>query len=494
MGEDIDRTEFSAEHRALFQRRLRENLAALKGLLARPGFGTGPPSIGAEVELYLIGRDSCPLPCNQELLAGAADPRIALELNRFNLEYNLTPVPAAGRPFSSLETELCAALASLNRHAASLGGRVIPIGILPTLRRRDFGPGAMTPLPRYEALTRSLQRLRGEHFAIRIGGPEPVSLEADDVTLEGANTSFQVHLRVEPSAFARTFNALQLVTPLMLAISCNAPLLFGRRLWHETRVPLFKLAVDSRDRDSRALHLPPRVHLGTGWVREGVYELYAAAVHLHEPLLPIPTRENAIARLRTGRVPSLRELRLHQGTIWPWNRPVYDPSDGGHLRIEMRALPAGPSAVDMCASAAFGLGLAVALRERIDDLLPACPFAIAEENFYRAAQHGHEALLFWPGAEGVLERRPAPELALELLPVALRGLVRLGVARAEAARYLEVVRERVERRTSGAAWQLRQLDRLQPRLGRAGALRRLVDGYAEHALANRPVSEWPDIP
>jgi gamma-glutamyl:cysteine ligase YbdK (ATP-grasp superfamily) len=493
MGGPVERTRFDDADRERFRRRLHQDLDALRRVLARPDFGVGAATIGAEVELYLIDARSRPCPRNLEVLAAADDPRLTQELCRFNLEYNLTPVPAAGRPFTQLEQEMCSALAHANRAAAEFGARVIPVGILPTLRRTDLGPAAMTPVPRYEALTRALLRVRGERFSIRINGAEPVALDSHDVTIEGANTSLQVHLRVAPADYARTFNALQLVTPLVLAVSCNSPLLFGRRVWQETRVPLFKLAVDGRNRDSRTLHLPPRVDFGTGWVRAGVHELFAAAVHLHEPLLPVCTRENPLRRLRSGKLPELRELRLHQGTLWPWNRPVYDPSAGGHLRIELRALPAGPSAADMVANAAFAVGLAAALSERIDELLPSMPFPIATQNFYRAAQHGLGARLWWPAADGRLEHRDACELAESLLPTATRGLARLGVTRAETRHHLGTMRARLAARASGAAWQLRQLERLQPRLGRARALAQLVDRYAGLALQNQPVHLWPDL-
>ena len=493
MGSTINQTEFSEAERARFSRRLQENLAALRGLLAQPGFGQGDTTLGAEVELYLIGQDGRPRGGNLDLLAAVEDPQFTPELDRFNLEYNLSPVPAAGRPFSRMEAELMSALSRINAPAAEHRTRVIPIGILPTLHIGNFGPQAMTPLPRYTALNNALRRIRGDHYKILISGEEPLSLEWGDVTLEGACTSFQVHLRIAPADFARTYNAVQMTTPIVLAASCNSPLLLGHRLWQETRVPLFKLAVDGRNRDSRALHLPPRVDLGSGWLREGVFELFAAAVHLHEPLLPVCSRENAKAQLRRGGIPQLRELRLHQGTLWPWNRPVYDPADGGHLRIEMRALPAGPSAIDMAANAAFAIGLACGLRERIDELLPALPFPLSAQNFYRSAQHGHAARLFWPGRDGALTHRPATELALELLPLAARGLRLIGVTRAECTRYLDIVRTRIERRRSGAAWQLRQLDRLEVRHGRIGALRRMVNRYADHALTNLPVANWPDM-
>jgi gamma-glutamyl:cysteine ligase YbdK (ATP-grasp superfamily) len=492
MGAAIGTTDFDEADRARFRRRLHENLAALGVLLARPGFGQGPVTLGAEVELYLTGRDARARGCNIALLEALADPQFCPELDRFNIEYNLRPVAAAGTPFARMERELVDALTRANAAAAAFGARVVPVGILPTLRERDVGPQSMTPLPRYAALDRALRRNRGERFAIRIGGAEPLVLERSDVTLEGACTSFQVHLRVPPADFARRFNAVQLTTPLVLAAGCNSPLLLGRRLWQETRVPLFKLAVDGRDRDSRELHLPPRVDLGTGWVREGALELFAAAVHLHEPLLPLATRENALSRVRRGATPKLAELRLHLGTLWPWNRPVYDPAGGGHLRIELRALPAGPSPVDMLANAAFAIGLACGLDERVDALLPALPFALVVQNFYRAAQHGLAARLFWPGSDGTLQRRDAAELALEQLPFAARGLHRLGVSRPEVARCTGILRRRIEQRTGGAAWQLRQLARLEPRLGRARALQALVRLYTDCALANQPVHEWPD--
>lgn len=493
MGAPIDRTRFSDADRGRFQHRLLQDLEALRQVLATPGFGVGETTIGAEVELYVIDARGRVCPRNLEVLAAAHDPQFTQELCRFNLEYNLTPVPAAGRPFTQLERQLCSALEHVNRAAAGIGARVIPIGILPTLRRTDFGPAAMTPNARYQAISRELLRVRGERFSIHINGAEPVALDSHDVTIEGANTSLQVHLRVTPADFACTFNALQLVTPLVLAVSCNSPLLFGRRVWHETRVPLFKLSVDGRNRDSRALHLPPRVDFGTGWVRAGVHELFAAAVHLHEPVLPICTRENPLRRLRSGKLPELRELRLHQGTLWPWNRPVYDTTAGGHLRIEMRALPAGPSAADMVANAAFAIGLASALRNRIDDLLPSIPFPIASRNFYRAAQHGHEAQLWWPTADGRLEQCDARELAESLLPTAAAGLAALGITRAEIRLHLGTMRARLAARITGASWQLRQLDRLQRRRGRTRALTLLVEHYAGMALQNKPVHLWPDI-
>ena len=58
-------------------------------------------------------------------------------------------------------------------------------------------------------------------------------------------------------------------------------------------------------------------------------------------------------------VESLAHLRLHNGTIWRWNRPLIGFSDDGrpHIRIEHRVVPSGPSTLDVVANAAFYFGL-----------------------------------------------------------------------------------------------------------------------------------------
>jgi hypothetical protein len=287
---------------------------------------------------------------------------VALEIDRFNLELNLTPAPLAGRPFAAMASELDQALGIVHRAAAWHGGRVAMVGILPTLRPEDLQLAALSDAPRYRALNNGLRRLRQEPFRVRISGADPLEVAADDVGLEGANTSFQVHLRVDPDRFADHFNAAQLATGPVLAVAGNSPTFLGHRLWQETRVALFKQAVDDRDAAGRSSRRVARVAFGTGWTRSGPLELLEESVRLHEPVLPVVGPEQPLDRLDRGDgVPALEELRLHQGTVWRWNRAIYDPADGGHLRIEMRALPAGPTVTDMLANAAFLLGLTLAL-------------------------------------------------------------------------------------------------------------------------------------
>ena len=492
MGIEIEKTDFSEADYSAFAIRLEQNLAVLQQLLDDPDFGEGPASLGAELEMYVVDAAGNPLYANEEILAAAEDPHLTLELNRYNLEYNLSPYAIADSAFASTEREILAKLEHLRSAAAPLGGRIVPIGILPTLRQTDFGAHCITGLRRYQALVDQLIKRRGDEFHIDINGEDPLKLELADITLEGANTSFQVHYRVRPADFADTFNAIQLVTPLAIAIGANSPTLFGHRLWQETRIPLFKQSIDTRHVDRYSWREPARVNFGQGWARRGALELFREVVRIYPPLLPVCTEQPSLDQLGKGAAPALSELRLHQSTVWLWNRPIYDDAGGGHLRIEMRALPAGPTAVDMVANAAFLIGLAEGIRPHLEELLPALPFMKAEYNFYRAAQHGLDAKLLWPDLRQTGYReQDIGDIIERMLPVAREGLDSIGVGAAESERYLGVIEQRLRQRQTGASWQLRKLAQLQRKMPLYEAQHELLEVFMEHSAANLPVAQWP---
>src|SRR5215207_1359670 len=494
MGTGIDQETFSEEEYTRFIERLDHCLAVLGQLFRQPEFGVGPVTLGVELELFLVDAAARPLPQNQAVRAVAGDPRVTVELDRFNLELNATPTLLAGRPFTALGEELRGLLDRVAAAAAEHGGRVALVGILPTLRRADLQPGVMTELPRYRALDRGLRQLRQAPFHIRITGPDPLELHSDDVALEGANTSFQLHLRVDPAAFARTYNAVQLATAPVLAVAGNSPTFLGHRLWEETRIALCKQSIDDRDGRGPRRRLA-RMAFGSGWLREGPLELFAEGVRLHQPLLPVLGDQDPLAAGELGQAPPLAELRLHQGTVWRWNRPVYDPASGGHLRIELRALPAGPTVTDMLANAAFLIGLSRWLASEDERWTYRLSFERAEHGFYRAAQHGLAAELTWPfGQEGRLRTLPAAKLVAELLPAARDGLVAAGVAAEEADYLLGVIAARVTSGQTGAVWQRRMLAALEPRLGRQRALAAMLERYLECAATDQPVHTWPTNP
>jgi gamma-glutamyl:cysteine ligase YbdK (ATP-grasp superfamily) len=493
MGLSIDRERFDPVDYRRFERRLDECLLALGRLLGRPSFGIGPTTVGAELELFLVDEQARALPRNQAVRSDAADPRVVLEIDRFNLELNLTPAPLQGRPFAAFASELDQALGIVRRAAAWHGGRVAMVGILPTLRVGDLRLAALSDAARYRALNNGIRRLRQEPFRVRIDGADPLEVAADDVGLEGANTSFQVHLRVDPDRFASHFNAAQLATGPALSVAGNSPTFLGHRLWEETRVALFKQAVDDRDAAGRSSRRVSRVAFGTGWTRTGALELLEESVRLHEPVLPVLGDERPLELLEAGdEVPALEELRLHQGTVWRWNRAIYDPAGGGHLRIEMRALPAGPTVVDMLANAAFLVGLTLALAPDADGWVPRMAFQQVHHNFYRAAQLGLAAELAWPlGPGGRVRTAPAAKLVARLLPVARQGLQDAGVAAEEVDPLLAVVEARAASGQTGAAWQRLALAALEPRLGRERGLAAMLERYLRLQRTGEPVHTWP---
>jgi len=492
MGLSIDRCQFDDSEYVAYGQRLESNLRALRRLLARDDFGQGPASLGAELEISLVDASCRALHKNQELMDANPDPRLQLELDRFNIEYNLDPMPTAGDPFGALERDITSALHDISSTASQFGGRVAPVGILPTLRPSDLEASAMSDVPRYHALAAGLLRLRQAPFHIDIRGPsDRVELDANDVTLEGAGTSFQLHLRVAPQCFADAFNSAQLVTPLAVALASNSPIFLEQILWDETRIALFKQSVDSRDPAEWSWRRPSRVGFGNGWVREGAYELFAENVSLFPTLIPVVSDVDSEAQVAAGEVPGLDELRLHHGTVWQWNRAVYDPANDGHLRIELRALPSGPTPVDMAANAAWFVGLTSGLQTCIGDVLPGMPFRYAETNFYRAARHGLDARLLWPSRNGVdLRELPVAELARELMPLAELGLAQLGVDADSSRRHLDVIRSRIDAGQTGAVWQRRVATRLMG--DRHEAMQHMLEAYLQRVAAERPVHEWSE--
>jgi len=488
VGAGVEREHFEQFDYDRFGERLERSLAALRRLLARPGFGVGPVTVGAELELFLVDAAGRPLPLNDTVSADTRDARVTVEVDRFDLEVNLTPAGLAGGPFSAFRRELDEAISLVARAAAAHGGRVATIGILPTLHPDDLGRAALSDRGRYRAIDRGLRRLRHGPFRVCIDGQDPLDSVCDGISLEGANSSWQVHLRVDPAAFGRTFNAVQMATPPVLAAAGNSPTFLGHRLWDETRIVLFKQSVDVRDaRDRRVA----RVAFGSGWARDGALEQFEQSVRLHQPVLPLVADEDPLDQVLDGRVPRLTELRLHQGTVWRWNRAIYDPAGGGHLRIEMRSLPSGPTVTDMLANAAFALGLSLALAPEARAWTRALPFERVHHDFYRAAKHGLDAEIAWPLEPGRPRTLRASELVPRLLPLAREGLVRAGVAAGEAAELLEVVGARVAAGQTGAVWQRRVLARLVPGLGRERALAAMLDRYVELSAGGAPVHTWP---
>ncbi|MCC2616578.1 hypothetical protein LJ739_10025 [Aestuariibacter halophilus] len=482
MGQNFDRDTFSEAERQQFNGRLQAQLAALEDAMQHPQCSADTVSLGAELEMYLVDDNLLPMPVNQEILNHMAHPQLQEELNRFNLEYNLSPVSATGTPFQAMQDELSPIMTRISDYAASINTQIVPIGILPTLKPIHLERRFMSDKPRYRALTRELRVLRGGPFAIHIRGEDYINMHSDEVTLEGANTSFQVHLRVPRQHFVAQYNAAQLVTPLALAVAGNSPLFLGKRLWQETRIALFKQSIDHRARGLSEWRHPARVCFGHGWMRHSPVEQFAESVNLYPPILPY---------LSSSDRDDFAELNLHHGTIWRWNRAIFDAQHGPHLRIEYRALPAGPTNIDMMANAAFIIGLTIALSQRIDAAIQALPFNYAEYNFYRAAQHGLDAELIWPQVgQHHPQTRKARDIVQTLLGDAADGLSSIGVVRSEVDRLMQVIEQRVANGQTGAQWQLRTLAGYNQTFDDEQSLKLMLTDYVRHCRSGEPVSTW----
>jgi hypothetical protein len=444
---------------------------------------------GLELELNLIDKDGDPAMRNVEVLAHLADPSsFKAELGQFNLEINVAPRLIAGTGFDEYEQELAGSLARVAEQAGA-DTRLVLIGILPTLTQRHAVLENLSPEPRYQVLNEQMVTARGEEFALDIRGTERLQSVTDSIAPEAACTSAQFHLQVAPEEFASYWNASQAIAGVQLALGANAPFLFGRRLWAETRIALFEQATDVRPDELKAQGVRPRVWFGERWITS-IFDLFEENVRYFPALLPIVDDEDPVEVLHSGGVPRLSELRLHNGTIFRWNRPVYDIMGGRpHLRVENRVLPAGPSVVDLLANAALYFGLVRELAEADRPIWSQLTFSQAEENFHVAARDGLGANLYWP-RRGAL---PATELVLEwLLPMAYAGLDRFGVDPGIRDRLLGVIEGRCRTGVNGAVWQTSTVERLERTgLDRLAALREMLRRYAELFDGDTPVHTWP---
>jgi gamma-glutamyl:cysteine ligase YbdK (ATP-grasp superfamily) len=491
VGRDIDTVQFTREDRRIYREKVKTCLQVLHELVDSGRFATGRRSLGVELEVYLTDDAGMVLPINAEVLDALASPDFQTELAQFNLEFATPPRRIIGDVFTLVEDEMRQSLIRASAKARELGGRVIMTGILPTLTDFDVTEHNLSANPRYKALNDAIIGARGEDLVIHIEGDETLSTVTNSILFEAACTSMQLHLQVDPGDFARYWNAAQILSAPLVAMAANSPFFLGKQLHHETRIALFQQATDTRTEELAEQGVRPRVWFGEAWLTEGVFELFEENVRYFPSLLPITERTDPAAILAAGDIPKLEELTLHNGTVYRWNRPVYDIAGGRpHLRIENRVLPAGPTVVDCTANTAFYYGLLAGLADVADPLWPAMPFATAEDNFYAAARYGIGATLDWPGIGQV----GAAELVLRhLLPLAREGLEEWGIAAADIDRYLGIIEQRAVTGRNGATWQIqthRHLIEVEG-LSRADAATELTRRYADLHEIGDPVHRWP---
>jgi hypothetical protein len=490
VGQDVTAAVFSREDRQRYRQKVRTCLDVFARMLREARFDSDRRSIGLEIELNLTDEQGDPAMANARALEAIADADFQTELGQFNVEINVPPRLLEGGIASELEEAVRGSLNRAEERARTVGAHMMLIGILPTVMDRHLNADSFSDNPRYELLNQQIFAARGEDLEISISGAERLQTFADTIAPEAACTSVQLHQLVDPEAFASYWNAAQAIAGPQVAVAANSPFFFGKELWRETRIALFEQATDTRPEELKAQGVRPRVWFGERWINS-IFDLFEENVRYFPALLPVCEDEDPVDTLERGDTPSLPELRLHNGTVYRWNRPIYDVvRERPHLRVENRILPSGPSVVDIAANAAFYYGLIRTLVEEERPLWSRMSFQAAEDNFHAGARDGIEARLYWPGVGEV----PAPELVLRrLLPAAHEGLERAGIDAADRDRLLGIVERRCVTMQNGAAWQTAAFHRLyeENKLDRLDALQRMTVTYREHMHANEPVHEWP---
>jgi gamma-glutamyl:cysteine ligase YbdK (ATP-grasp superfamily) len=468
MGQEIKTCQFRHQDFHAFERVLAAEMALLHEMFHDGRFDGHATVAGIELEAWLVGQDRQPEPRNEEFIKRLNSPSVVPELSQFNVEFNVDPQPLTGDGLARLDRDLADSWKRASTVAEELGMALMCIGILPTIDSGSLTVDTMSEMVRYRALNEQILRMRrGRPLRLEIHGEDRLSTDHYDVMLEAATTSLQIHLQIPIERSVRFYNASLIVSPVMVAISANSPFLFGRRLWAETRIPLFEQSVDDGA-------LFPRVSFGRGYAYESLEEVFLENRSCHPVLLPMVLDEPP------ERFP---HVRLHNGTIWRWNRPLigFDEQGTPHLRIEHRTMPSGPTLADMSANIAFYFGLVHSLASAETPPETIIPFEHVLSSFKAAAKHGLKATIAWIDRS----HREIPELILnDLIELARAGLEDLGIDAKDIDQALEIISRRAETGRNGAAWQRAFVERHGP------DMKALTSAYLERQIAGDPVHTW----
>lgn len=475
MGEEIQYSRFNKTDYQRFAGHLKDETAILKSWFDKHSFSSSALTAGYELEAWLIDKQAKPLAINKEFLERANNALLSPELAKFNIELNVEPEPLKDNVLSSFEKKLDLLWQQCSDTAKSLDSNILGIGILPTLQDNELTLDNISLLDRYKALNEQVLRHRnGVEIKLDINGEDHLQLSHKDVMLEAAATSLQVHIQIPQDVAIRYYNACILLSAPMVAISANSPCLFGRRLWQETRIPVFEQSVPTGGYGGAANGPVHRVSFGSDYARESLFECFQENLAHFPILLPAHFKSSA---------EELRHLRLHNGTIWRWNRPLigFDDDDTPHLRIEHRVCASAPSTLDNIANIAFFYGLVhnYATQEKPPEY--EIDFADAKNNFYRAAQHGLKNKTRWlDGKTDSLQKIILDKLLLQ----AEAGLYKLGINKDDTQRYLSVIEQRCIHNRTGSQWQLNFLNAHQD------DRTLLTLNYLKNQMTGQPIHEW----
>jgi CBS domain-containing protein/gamma-glutamylcysteine synthetase len=493
MGEQRVSIVQDKEQMQKFVRYLLNDVRSLEYMLENDWFESDIIRIGAEQEMALVNRKTFkPMPIAMEVLEKLKDhPWVESELAKFNLEINLKPQTFKGSCLRDMEKETLDHLHIIRETLKDFNADLFLTGILPTLRKFDLELHNLTPKKRYRALMDAInqQLISQDHYELRLTGIDELLIKHGSPLLEACNTSFQVHLQVSPDQFVKMYNIAQVLAAPSIAISANSPLVFGRRLWHESRIALFQQALDTRGTTEHLRERSPRVQFGKNWLQDSILDIYKDDIARYRVLLAGDVEEDSLQMIKEGKTPKLRALQVHNSTVYRWNRPCYGISGNGkpHLRIENRVFPAGPTVVDEIANAAFWLGAMIGMADRVEDIRDHMSFDDASDNFGKAARFGIDSKFTWYKDQKV----SAKDLILyELLPMAKEGLKKQKVRDEDITRYMDIIQERAERHQTGARWALRAFSDMKSTVSIDEAISVLMASTAKNQQKEIPIHEW----
>lgn len=478
-----------AEGMRHFVRQLLDDVESFEYMLDNGWFEDDVKCIGAEQELCLINRHYKPAYKAMDILEDFHPEWLTTELAKFNLELNLNPQHFEGAALSKMEEELRTNLNQVKQAAAKHDVRILLTGILPSLRKFDLSMEQLTPKPRYHALMEALKSLRGSDYELHLDGIDELNLLHDSPLLEACNTSFQVHLQVAPQNFVKMYNIAQAITGPTLSMCTNSPVLFGKRLWHETRIALFTQSIDNRLSKDHLRHKSARVNFGNNWLNKSILEIYKEDILRFRILLGADIEKNSLQQIEAGKTPKLKALQVHNGTVYRWNRPCYGISPNGkpHLRIENRVLGAGPTVLDEMANTAFWLGTMEGMAMEYQDIRQHMSFDDARDNFMKGARFGMDCKFTWLNDQKISARDLTMEI---LLPIARQGLEKYNVNTADIDKYLGVIEERATRHMNGSRWMLKAYTKFRKETHIDEALTSLTAAIYHNQSQSKPAHEW----
>lgn len=448
-----------------------------------------PIRIGAEQEFCLVNNSFLPKKNALEVLKEINDEHFTTEIGNYNLELNLDPLELSGNCFSEMALRLKQHLEKANEAAEKKDTKIVLTGILPTLSLNDIGIESMTPIQRYGVLNQAIKETRKQDFDIHIKGVDELNMKHDSVMLEGCNTSFQVHLQINPDDFIDSYNWAQTISGPILSVCTNSPLLFGKELWSETRIALFTQSVDTRANSFLLNEKQSRVNFGRDWLQGSITNIFKDNISRFRSLVSSEYIKDSLEMISNGEIPKLKALNLHNGTVYSWNRVCYGVGNNKpHLRIENRYIPSGPTISDEIANMMFWVGVMVGRPKKYDSIHKKVNFKDVKSNFFNAARYGMSTQFIWNN-----KLTSSHKLILdELLPMAHKGLYKLKVDPKDVEHYLKIIENRVNTKT-GSEWTITSYRNLLESHKPFEAVQILTSKMYDKQQKDYPISSWNTI-